>query len=102
MAIEIDILAQAAGKGCAVIEKTSHRLWDKDDLVEAKGAGCFRDEDSLDEPPQQIDISGPYPGCLQQYAASAEANYRLVGQTKHFLVFAPPPARTRADQTARP
>ena len=92
MSSEIDILTHAAGKGCAVVEKASHRLWESDDLAEAASAGRFREDDCLGAPADQVEISGPYPGCIQQSAAPAEGTrYRLVAQTRHFLIFSPPP-----------
>jgi hypothetical protein len=90
MTTEIDILIHAASKGCAIVEKKSHQTWDNLDLAEAAKAGCFAEEGSLDAPTEQIEISAPFPGCMQQGAKSAESeDYRLVGQTRHFLVFRP-------------
>jgi hypothetical protein len=87
---EIDILLKAADKQCAVVDKLSHVLWTPDELRRAADAGCYADTDSLGPPAEPCAISGPYPGCLQQYAAPADVTrYRLVGQTEHFLIFAP-------------
>jgi hypothetical protein len=91
MAREIDILLQAASKGCAVVEKVSHVLWTREEFLQAREADCFPDEDRLAPPTDGVDISGPFPGCLQQFAAPADLTlYRLVGQTEHFLIFVPP------------
>ena len=57
MATETDILTKAVDKGCGVMEKVSHRLWDREDLVQAESAGRFRNEDSLDAPSGQIEIN---------------------------------------------
>jgi hypothetical protein len=57
MTTEIEILTKAVDKGCGVMEKVSHRLWDREDLVQAESASRFRDEDSLDAPSDQIEIS---------------------------------------------
>jgi hypothetical protein len=90
MTAEIGILVHAADKGCAIIEKASHQLWDSAELAEAARLGRFAQEDSLDAPTEQIEISAPYPGCMQQSARPAQAeDYRLVGQTRHFLIFTP-------------
>ena len=90
MAREIDILVRAAGKECAVVDKTSHVPWSQDELLEAQRTGCYPDEDSLAPPSEPCVVNGPYPGCLQQHARPATfGNYRLVGQTEHFLIFAP-------------
>jgi hypothetical protein len=88
---EIDILLQATSKGCAVVDKVSHVLWTREEFLEARAAGCYPDEDCLAPPTERAVISGPFPGCLQQFGAPAElTQYRLVGQTEHFLVFVPP------------
>ena len=88
MTTEIDILIHAAAKGCAIVEKKSHQMWDNADLAGAAKLGRFADASLLDAPTEQVEISAPFPGCMQQSARSAESeNYRLVGQTRHFLVF---------------
>jgi hypothetical protein len=91
MAREIDILVRAAGKECAIVDKESHVLWSQDELLQAQQIGCFRDEDSLAPPSEKTAVTSPYPGCVQQQSRTARFDgYRLVGQTEHFLVFAPP------------
>jgi hypothetical protein len=87
MLIEIDILLKAAGKSCAVVEKASHVLWTFEELVEAREAGRFQGEDQILAPDRHLEVSGPFPGCLQQTGA-ARASYRPVGQTEHFVIFA--------------
>jgi hypothetical protein len=88
---EIDILLKAADKHCAVVDKASHVLWTREELGRAREAGCYTHEDSLDPPAPTYAVSGPYPGCLQQFGAPVDVSlYRLVGQTEHFLIFAPP------------
>jgi hypothetical protein len=90
MTTEIDILVHAAEKGCAIVEKASHRLWDSAQLSEAAQAGRFAREDLLEAPTEQVEISAPYPGCMQQSARSPQTeDYRLLGQTRHFLIFTP-------------
>jgi hypothetical protein len=82
---------EAAARGHAVVEKTSHVLWDREELAEACRVGCYPDPDQVAPPDGQVAVSGPFPGCLQQFAAPADlGDYRLVGQTEHFLIFAPP------------
>lgn len=96
MTKEIDIVLRAAAKECAVVDKASHVLWTRADLQEAQSAGCYVDEDRLAPPGDLISVSGPYPGCMQQSSAAVECTrYRLVGQTEHFLIFAPPPTMPR-------
>ena len=88
---EIDILLQAATTGHAVVEKSSNVLWSCSDLADARESGCYADEDRLGAPTAQIAVSGPFPGCIQCSAAPAHlSRYRLIGETEHFLIFAPP------------
>lgn len=84
---EIDILMKAAGKDCAVVEKASNVLWTKEELQEARQDGRFQQEDCMLPPDGQIDVSGVFPGCLQQGAATRFARYHPVGQTEHFVIF---------------
>jgi hypothetical protein len=86
---EVDILMRAAGKSCAVVEKESHMIWTLEDLREAHALGRFQAEDRILPPDGQLEISGPYPGCLQLGADGVSARYRPVGQTEHFVIFAP-------------
>jgi hypothetical protein len=90
MVKEIEIVLRAVGKGCAAVEKETHCTWEWDELSTADKQGRFAAEDSLAPPTDVIDINGPFPACVQGCAASASAGeYRLVGQTSHFLIFAP-------------
>lgn len=93
MAREIDLVLGAAGRGCLVVEKTSHVLWTGPELAAACRVGCYPDEDTLGPPTEHPAVSGPYPGCLQQTGAATDfGQYPLLGQTEHFLIFAPPEA----------
>lgn len=93
MPTAINILLEAAGKHGVVVDKASHVVWDHHELVAAAKAGCYPDDDRLAAPTGQVAVSGPFPGCLQQFGAPADlARYVLVGQTEHFLIFAPPPS----------
>jgi hypothetical protein len=90
---EIDLLIEAAVGGRAVVDKASHVLWTHEELVKAGLAGCYPDEDRVAPPTGVEAASGPYPGCVQQHAAPTDLTwYRLLGQTEHFLIFAPPGA----------
>ena len=100
MTREIDILVRAADKGCAVVEKASHVLWGEAELREAARAGEFSNVDDLGPPVPHADVSAPCPGCLQCYGATEDwSHYRLVGQTRHFLVFARLPEEPRGDRS---
>lgn len=75
---EIDILVKAARKNCAVVEKDSCLLWTPEELAAAQDAGCVQAPTHFLPPDQQ---AAPLGG----------RNYRLVGQTRHFIIFAPAP-----------
>src|SRR5262245_61755888 len=87
---EIDILVEAARKDCAVVEKASHLLWGLPELLDARAAGLYGEEGPFLPPDGTLAVSGPFPGCCQRGGAVAEsAGYRAVGQTGHFVIFAP-------------
>lgn len=87
---EIDILIKAVGKSCAVVEKASHLVWTLEELLETREAERFQQADGILPPDRELEISGLYPGCLQQSGgAGAFTNYRAIGQTAHFVIFAP-------------
>jgi hypothetical protein len=93
MTREIDILMQVTERGGAAVEKSSHVLWDGTEFPVAREAGHFPDEDCLVPATAPVDVSGPFPGCVQQFSAAPDySHYRLVGQTRHFWIFDPPPA----------
>jgi hypothetical protein len=90
---EIDILVEAARKGCAVVDKNTGVLWTLDELMCCRNAGEYHAVCDLSPPGRQIEISGPYPGCCQIGGASAGTfRYHPVGQTEHFLIFTGPDA----------
>jgi hypothetical protein len=86
---EIDILVEAARKSCAVVEKASNMIWSQAELLEARAAGQYQDPDQLLPPDGHMDVSAPYPGCLQMGGTLSVADpYRAVAQTEHFVIFA--------------
>ncbi len=88
---EIDILIEAARKGCAVVEKVSNVLWSHEDLLKARAAGQYQHAGQLMPPDGHIDVSAPFPGCLQMAGSLTRAEaYRAVAQTEHFVIFAAP------------
>jgi hypothetical protein len=88
---EIDILVEAARKSCAVVEKTSHVLWTHADLLEARACGRYQESGQLLPPDRHMELSSPYPGCIQMAGLMEGTNaYRAVGQTQHFVIFANP------------
>ncbi len=85
---EIDILVKAAAKNCVVVEKDSNLVWSLQDLTEAAEDQRFQEADHFLPPEGPLAVSGPYPGCLQMAGRSDAGEYRPVGQTRHFVVFA--------------
>ena len=87
---EIDIVVKAAGKSCVVVEKASHVSWTLEELLEAQVDERYQEEDRILPPDGRPEVSGPFPGCLQQFGATATfTDYHPVGQTEHFVIFAP-------------
>ena len=85
---EIDILEELAAKDYAVVEKETNLLWTGEELAEACWTGRFRANSDLLAPGGQVEVSGPFPGCLSGVAAADAPAYRAVGQTEHFVIFA--------------
>jgi hypothetical protein len=92
MAREIDLLIEAAQPNRAIVEKETNVLWSKDDLLQARALNEFdQPDDLIGRTDEACAVTGIYPGCLQQGAALADySRYRLIGQTRHFLLFAQP------------
>jgi hypothetical protein len=86
---EIDILAWAAEGDFVIVEKESNRVWDVEEVREARAAGRFREEDRV-VAPEGFAVSGPFPGCLQMGAsARGVGGYHAAGQTRNFIFFVP-------------
>jgi hypothetical protein len=88
MGKEIEILLEANGKGCLIVEKDSHALWERNKLLKAQQDGLYQEEKLLLSPERQVEVSGPFPGCLPG-AAGNNLEYLLLGQTTHFAIFFP-------------
>jgi hypothetical protein len=88
---EIELLTQAASHAITVVEKATNQTWELEELEEAASAGHWSEEDELRPDGEPTAVSGPYPGCLQRTGAMEDVDhYRLIGQTRHFLLFEPP------------
>jgi hypothetical protein len=88
---EIEILLKAASKGCLAVEKASNMVWDTAELMEARESGRFQEMVCFLPPDGRIEVSSPYPGCLQQVAATETSwSYRIIGHTDNFIIFARP------------
>jgi hypothetical protein len=88
MTREIDLLVQAAGDSYLVVEKATNVVWTLDELQEARRAGQYPAADHVAPAAAELAVSGPFPGCLQQMSQPAEVTrHRLLGQTRHFLLF---------------
>jgi hypothetical protein len=99
---EIDILASALRKGCAIVEKETNILWTEEDLRTPALAERFEQEGRLDAPEPGVGPTGVFPGCLQQFSRPLDLeSYRAVGQTAHFLIFVPPSPPAGAGCPAR-
>jgi hypothetical protein len=90
MSREIELLTRAASEAITVVEKATNQTWELEELQEAASAGCWNEEDELRPDGEPADVSGPFPGCLQCAGAMDADRYRLIGQTRHFLLFEPP------------
>jgi hypothetical protein len=85
---EIEILLEANSNGCLIVEKDSHALCERNELLDAQQEGLYQEEGIPLSPEQQVEVSGPFPGCFPGGSGN-NRDYRLLGQTKHFVVFFP-------------
>lgn len=85
---EIDILLEANSNGCLIVEKDSQALWEQNELLEAQEEGLYQEKGLPLSPEQQTEVSGPFPGCVPG-GSGVNQTYRLLGQTKHFVIFFP-------------
>jgi hypothetical protein len=86
---EVDILLEANRQGCLIVDKDSHVLLEREELVEAKGDGLYQEKAVL-SPKAPSEVSGPFPGCMQLGAATEDSlDFRVLGQTRHFVIFYP-------------
>lgn len=86
---EIDILQHLAAAGCLLVEKDTNRVWSQEETMTTRE---FQEADRVQSAEGVVDVSGPYPGCLQMSGARTEFDgYPLLGQTTHFYVFAQDP-----------
>jgi hypothetical protein len=95
MASEIDLLTDAYWNHCAIVEKETHGLWSKEELLEALALNEFEEPDELTVP-DETNAAGTsiFPGCMHQGAALEDySRYQVIGQTRHFLIFAKPNER---------
>jgi hypothetical protein len=84
---EIDILVRANSKGCLIVDKESHVLLEKEELLTAHRDGLYQEDNALLAPDKNIELSGPFPGCMQ--LGDGTNWFRMVGQTEHFAIFYP-------------
>ncbi len=91
MASEIELLTEAIRQEQVPVEKETNRAWDLEDLQEAASSEILQNEDQIQPAEPSLEISGPFPGCLQRTGATEEIeHYQLVGQTRHFLLYERP------------
>jgi hypothetical protein len=93
MTTEIGILTGLDHARNVVVEKATNVLWTPDDLETVRDNPQYQHPDTLRSAEDEVAVSNPFPGCLQQFSALEENyHYQLVGQTRHFLVFQRPDA----------
>jgi hypothetical protein len=83
---EIDMLLEANRQGYLVVDKESNNLVEEWDLVEAQAAGLYQEEGILSHEPS-VAVTSPFPGCLQ-LGGAMDNDFRVLGQTRHFVIFA--------------
>src|SRR5262249_35934330 len=94
MSREVDLLTLLDPRLYLLVEKATHQVWTLDELRDAARRGYFQQPDQLATLSGSLDISGPYPGCLQLAGAGARNfQHALFAQTRHFLVFLQPGAK---------
>jgi hypothetical protein len=86
---EIEILLRAQTKGCLIVGKESHLLLEGEELLAAQRDGLYQKESDLLPPQRQIELSGPFPGCMHFGGAAGRNQYRSVGETEHCVIFYP-------------
>jgi hypothetical protein len=86
---EIDILLRASSKGCLIVDRESHVLLEEEELFAAQRDGLYQGKGELLAPGKGIELSGPFPGCMQLGGDSKRFTYQMVGQTEHFAIFYP-------------
>ena len=91
MITEISVLTGLDHASHVVVEKATNVLWTPDELETVRDNPQYQHADDLRPATEEIAVSNPFPGCLQQFSATEENyHYLLVGQTRHFLVFQRP------------
>jgi hypothetical protein len=86
---EIDILMWADEGEFVVVEKETNRIWAPEEIRDARDSGLYQEEDQV-VAPESLDVSGPFPGCLQMGAsARGVGGYHAAGQTRNFVFFVP-------------
>jgi hypothetical protein len=84
---EIDILSWAGEGDFVVVEKETNRAWAPEEIREARSVGRYQEEDRV-VAPGSLDVSGPFPGCLQMgSSARGVGGYHPAGQTRNFVFF---------------
>lgn len=90
MAREIDLLIEASQPDRAIVEKETNVLWSKEDLLQARILSEYDEPDELTGRAEgSCAVTSIYPGCMQVGAAAEDySRYRVIGQTRHFFIFA--------------
>jgi len=90
VANELDVLLQAIGENCLVVDKDSNVLWNRDELLASHESSLFSAEASISLLEEGTTaVTSIFPGCMSQVGAPEDySRYVPIGQTKHFLLFA--------------
>jgi hypothetical protein len=86
---EINLVLDLVEKGAAAVEKATHVLWSRDDLLEARSHQQFQHDDQITEPTGDEAVTSLYPGCpnmMGKIPGSGEP----IAETTHFLLFERP------------
>jgi len=86
---EIDLLIAAAYDGCLLVDKASHVTWSPEDLADAARSGSFEEDDCPIVATEADAYDDPFPACMQLGARPAGHAYVAVGETNHFVLYAP-------------
>jgi hypothetical protein len=91
MATERMILAQLDSDAYLLVDRDTNEAWKPAELDQFGNSWQLEAEDELVPADAFHAVSGPYPGCPQMGGRTpGQSSWRLIGQTRHFLVFAGP------------
>jgi hypothetical protein len=84
---EVSLVLDQVERGAVAVEKETHVLWSRDDLLEAQSNHQFDNEDRLIEPTRDEAVTSLYPGCPNMVGKIQSEISEPIAQTSHFLLF---------------